>query len=139
MSAESKIGNSVKVMICQMFNGRLFRNNRGKFRTLDGNRVVSAGLSADGSSDEIGWTPITITQEMVGKTVAVFTAAEIKRDEIAYREWLSSGAKTARDQRKFIRIVNEQHGIAFCTFSEDDAKEKLRLAVDVLMHQRFND
>ena len=38
---------------------------------------LRAGLCT-GSSDTIGWTRITITQEMVGKSVPIFTAPEMK-------------------------------------------------------------
>lgn len=40
-------------------------------------RPLHAGL-AEGSGDLIGWTRITITPDMVGQTVAIFTSAEIK-------------------------------------------------------------
>lgn len=40
-------------------------------------RPLHAGL-APGSADLIGWTRITITPDMVGQTVAIFTSAEIK-------------------------------------------------------------
>lgn len=39
----------------------LVKNVRGNFRTMDGKRIVAAGLSAKGSSDLIGWRTITIT------------------------------------------------------------------------------
>lgn len=55
---------------------RIFRNNIGVAVYPDGSRVAY-GL-CPGSSDLIGWTPITITPEMVGKKLAVFTAIETK-------------------------------------------------------------
>lgn len=70
---------------------RLFRNNVGKgwvsncVRKLrDGSvlleeaRRIAFGLFA-GSGDWIGWTTVTITPEMVGTRVAVFTSIETKR------------------------------------------------------------
>jgi hypothetical protein len=38
---------------------------------------IQAGL-IDGSGDTIGWTTITVTPEMVGKQVALFTSIEAK-------------------------------------------------------------
>lgn len=55
---------------------RLFRNNVGQYIDRNGN-VIRYGL-CNGSSDLIGWTPVTITPDMVGRTVAVFTAVEAK-------------------------------------------------------------
>jgi len=45
--------------------------------TLSGARFVEAGLGT-GSSDGIGWTPVTVTPDMVGEQEAVFTAVECK-------------------------------------------------------------
>ena len=45
--------------------------------TLSGARFVEAGLGT-GSSDGIGWTPVVVTDDMVGSVVAVFTAVEAK-------------------------------------------------------------
>ena len=41
-------------------------------------RQIKYGL-CNGSSDLIGWTPITITPDMIGKKIAVFTAIEVKK------------------------------------------------------------
>ena len=57
---------------------RLYPNPSGVFQTRDG-RWVRAGL-APGSPDLVGWLPVTITAEMVGRTVAVFTGLETKRE-----------------------------------------------------------
>jgi hypothetical protein len=79
-----------------------FRNNVGLFRSLDGKRKQMCGLGV-GSSDRIGWTAVTITQEMVGSQVPVFTAIECKR---------SSGGKKLDQQTKFIDRVQAVGGIA---------------------------
>lgn len=80
---------------------RLFRNNRGKFRTMDGLRTVEAGLSAKGSSDLIGWTRVKITPDMVDSEIAVFTAVEVK----------TSKGKISKEQQDFIDAVNAAGGI----------------------------
>jgi VRR-NUC domain len=53
-------------------------------------RPLNAGL-CEGSSDLIGWTPVTITQSDVGKRVAIFTAVEVKygstRTTVAQAAW----------------------------------------------------
>ena len=55
---------------------RLFRNQVGRYALADG-RWLTSGLCV-GSSDLIGFTPVTITDAMVGKIVSVFTAVEAK-------------------------------------------------------------
>lgn len=56
--------------------GRKVKSKPGTV-TLASPRFIEAGLG-EGSSDGIGWTPVTVTPEMVGQTVAVFTAVEAK-------------------------------------------------------------
>ena len=53
------------------------RNNVGQYTDQKTGRPIRYGLGV-GSSDLIGWTPIVITPQMVGQTVAVFTAVEAK-------------------------------------------------------------
>ncbi len=86
--------------------GRVFRNNRGLFQTLDGKRKVRAGLEAPGASDLIGFMPVTITPDMVGKTVAVFMALECKEPN-----WKKPSDPHEIEQENFIRVVTESGGI----------------------------
>lgn len=81
---------------------KLFRNDngtawaggkatrRGGLTILDGARRITYGLMP-GSADLIGWTPIVITPEMVGQTVAVFTSIEAKTEN----DRLDDGGKQA--------------------------------------------
>jgi hypothetical protein len=55
---------------------RLWRNNTGALRDEHG-RLIRFGL-CEGSADLIGYSTVTITPDMVGQTVAVFTAVEVK-------------------------------------------------------------
>lgn len=56
-------------------------------------RPLHAGL-IEGAGDGIGWVPVTITEDMVGRTVAVFLSVEAKygtgRLETAQRTWHSN-------------------------------------------------
>lgn len=79
---------------------RLFRNQIGKYKLADG-RWLTSGLCV-GSSDLIGWTPTLVTQEMVGQTLAVFTAIETK----------AVGKKATGAQNNFIGAVVHDGGIA---------------------------
>ncbi len=82
------------------FGCRLLRNNNGVAMNSQG-RPVRFGLGV-GSSDLIGWTPVVITPQMVGKTLAVFTAAEVK----------ASRGKLTDDQANFLAAVDAAGGIA---------------------------
>jgi hypothetical protein len=78
----------------------IFRNNNGKFKNKHG-QWVRFGLGT-GTSDFIGWTTQIITADMVGRSVAIFTAIEIKASDETPNE----------DQQKFIDLVKKNGGIA---------------------------
>jgi hypothetical protein len=78
----------------------LFRNNVGLAKLADGRRI-RYGL-CPGSSDLIGWKTITVTPEMIGQKIAVFTAIEVK----------SRWGKTSAKQQNFIDVVRRAGGIA---------------------------
>ena len=88
----------------------LFRNNVGTATTSTGS-VLKFGL-CQGSSDLIGWTTITITPEMVGRRIAVFTAIEVK----------SATGRASDKQKKFINRIHDCGGIAGVARSLDDAE-----------------
>lgn len=75
-----------------------------------GARVFHAGL-VKGSSDLIGWTPVTITSEMVGQTVAVFTGVETK----------AAGGDERTHQENFINQVCAAGGRAGFAYSAEEA------------------
>lgn len=98
---------------------RLFRNNRGLFYTMDG-RKTRAGLEAEGASDLIGFAPVVITQDMVGKTVAVFLAAETKKSD-----WKKPRGEREEKQENFINFIKANGGIAFFINNAADLKKKI--------------
>lgn len=87
---------------------RLFRNNTGAIKDETG-RLVRFGL-CKGSSDLIGFKTVTITPEMVGKQVAIFTAIEVK----------TPTGKPTPEQLHFVNRVKELGGIAGIARSVDD-------------------
>jgi len=87
---------------------RLFRNNTGAIKDQTG-RLVRFGL-CKGSSDLIGFRPTVITPEMVGRTVAIFTAIEVK----------TPTGKPTPEQIHFIDRVKALGGIGGIARSIDD-------------------
>ena len=94
---------------------RLFRNNTGTLRDQHG-RPVTFGL-AKGSADLIGWTTRTITPEMVGQQVAVFTSIEVK----------SATGRLRPEQQQWLEAVQAAGGIAGVARSVCDANALLAL------------
>lgn len=89
---------------------RLFRNNVGGFRTLDG-RFIRTGLCV-GSHDLIGWRSVTITPEMVGMKIAQFVGLEAK----------SQRGKLTKEQLAFAEILNLAGGLASVVRTEEDVR-----------------
>lgn len=110
------------LLACSRGATRLFRNNVGQAwagkaeRLPDGNvlirdaRPFHAGLCV-GSSDLIGFSVVTITPEMVGRTVAIFSAVECK----------AAGGRVRPEQANFIEQVRKAGGIAGVARSDDEA------------------
>lgn len=88
----------------------MFRNNIGAYTTPEGYRV-KYGVGNPGGADLIGITPVTITPDMVGRTVGVFTAIEVK----------TKIGKPTEQQINFRRVILENGGIAGIARSADDA------------------
>jgi hypothetical protein len=97
-------------LTCSTGSTRLFRNNTGTLRDQHG-RPVSFGL-CKGSADLIGWTTRTITQEMVGQRIAVFTSIEVK----------AASGRLRPEQRQWLDAVQAAGGVAGVARSVDDAK-----------------
>lgn len=110
--SESKLLSKLLVRASEL-GCRVFRNQCGSYQLPDG-RWLSSGLCV-GSSDLIGWTPIEVTQSMVGTTVAVFTALETKvgRNEATVQ------------QAHFIARVRQAGGIALVVRELEDVETAL--------------
>lgn len=106
---EQDIQNLIRLELSESTEAKIFRNNTGSLK--QGNRTVHFGLCR-GSSDLIGWTPVEITPEMVGQTVAVFTAIEVKTPK----------GRATKGQKNFIEQVKNAGGIAGIARSAEEAK-----------------
>ena len=90
---------------------RLFRNNVGRLPDPRTGRWVEFGVGGKGAGDLLGWTTRTITSDMVGQPVAVFTSIEVK----------SASGRLRPEQRQWLEAVQAAGGIAGVARSVDDA------------------
>lgn len=77
-------------------------------------RPFRAGVP--GMSDLIGWVPVEITPDMVGKTVAVYTAVETK----------AKRGRVTTEQAAFIAVVSGAGGRAGVARTDGDLDNILR-------------
>ena len=128
--------NLVRELMCRAtsLGSRLFRNNVAKAWVgkshivpcdktyiltkgtvvIENPRRLHAGL-CKGSHDLIGWTPVKITEEHVGKTISVFTAVEAK----------TKSGKATKEQINFKDAVNNSGGISLIAKHPDDLNDHL--------------
>jgi hypothetical protein len=110
----------------RFFRCTLFRNNSGACKDETG-RVIRYGLGHISpnqqikSSDWIGITEVVITQEMVGRTLGVFTAFETKK-----RDWKPTKKFDEREikQNNFLQFIISKGGIAH--FVNDPTVDNLK-------------
>jgi hypothetical protein len=91
----------------------LWRNNSGVAQDSSGH-TVRYGVGPRGASDWIGYKVVEITEGMVGKSVAVFTACEAKAPD--------AGAPDDA-QIRFINRVNNAGGIALIVRERNDLEK----------------
>jgi hypothetical protein len=76
-NSETDLQQRIRLALGTHPDARLFRNQVGSLPDPRTGRLVTFGL-ARGSADLIGWRTVTVTPEMVGQRIAVFTSLEIK-------------------------------------------------------------
>jgi hypothetical protein len=118
MTPEGSAAQKVRVRATAWF-CRLFRNNSGVLPSIDSNRPVRFGLGNESkelnremkSHDYIGFTPIVITQDMVGNKVAVFTSVETKAEGFEVKKKYSKKSRE-QAQNNWSILIRENGGIA---------------------------
>jgi hypothetical protein len=106
---ESNIQNQIRLALSGA-GAVTFRNNVGQATTDDG-RVIRYGVCNPGGSDLIGWVPVVVTESMVGSTLAVFCAVEVKRP----------GGRVTEPQQRFLQAVRQAGGVAGVARSAEEA------------------
>jgi hypothetical protein len=117
MPSEQTIQQHIR-LACSSGNCRLFRNNTGTLKDANG-RPVQFGL-CKGSADLIGWRSVTITTEMVGQQIAVFTSIEVK----------AATGRIRPEQQQWLNAVQAAGGIAGVARSVGEAMDLLRITTD---------
>jgi len=107
---ETVLQQRIRLALGTRSNLRIFRNNTGSLPDPRTGRPIQFGLTR-GSADLIGWRTITITPEMVGQQLAVFTSLEVKT---------TTGPLTP-EQRNWLEAVKRAGGIAAVVRSVEDA------------------
>lgn len=126
MNAETRLQQEILLALSQA-GCVVWRNNvgqawMGKVIHQSGDQVTLAGAHkmpfglCVGSSDIIGIKPTVITQDMVGKTVGVFLAPEVK----------TPTGRMGKMQEPFLSGVREVGGIAGVARSVNDALDLIK-------------
>ena len=76
--------------------------------------ALADGSPVKGSADLVGRTTITITPEMVGQQIAVFTSLEAKN---------SKGGRVSTDQKNWLNQTAEAGGISGVFSSPEEAEQ----------------
>jgi len=112
--SETDLQQRIRLALGQRPDVRLFRNNTGTLPDPRTGRPVQFGL-ARGSADLIGYRTITITPEMVGQQVAVFTSLEVK----------TPTGRIRPEQTNWLHTIKRAGGIAAIVRSVDDARDAI--------------
>ena len=111
-NAETELQQRIRLALGTSPNLRIFRNQVGSLPDPRTGRLVTFGL-ARGSADLIGWRTITITPDMVGQQLAVFTSIEVK----------TPTGRVRPDQQAWLTTVQNAGGIAGIARSVSDATQ----------------
>lgn len=125
---EHEIQDQIRLYVSQNKLATIFRANVGQGWSgdkitkefnkiiIDNPRILKTGLPT-GFSDLFGIKPVVVTPEIVGKTLGVFCALEIKQAK----------GRTTAAQENFIKFVLQNGGLAGVARSPDDVERILRL------------
>ncbi len=111
-NAETNLQQHIRLALGTRADLRLFRNNTGTLPDPRTGRPVQFGL-ARGSADLIGLRTVTVTPDMVGQQLAVFTSIEVK----------TSTGRLTPEQNNWLHMVRRAGGIAGVARSIQDANE----------------
>lgn len=109
-NVETNIQQQIRLGLGTREDVRLFRNQVGQLPDPRTGRPVQFGL-AKGSADLVGWKTVTVTPDMLGQQIAVFTSIEVK----------TPNGRLSGPQRNWLHTVQTAGGIAGVARSPEDA------------------
>lgn len=109
-NAETDLQQRIRLALGTRHDLRLYRNQCGALPDPRTGRLVTFGL-ARGSADLIGWRTVTVTPDMVGQRIAVFTSIEVK----------TPTGRLTPAQQAWLGVVRGAGGIAGVARSVGDA------------------
>ena len=106
---------------------KMFRNNSGMLPNPDTGVPVRFGLGNESaklnkelkSGDLVGYSEITVTPEMVGKKIAVFTNIEVKSLGFIIKDVYNKNSREFA-QNEFNKLITSANGIAGFASSAQD-------------------
>jgi hypothetical protein len=110
-NAETTLQQQIRLAVGTNHDARIFRNQVGSLPDPRTGRLVTFGL-AKGSADLIGWRTITVTPDMVGSRLAIFTSIEVK----------TPTGRVRPEQQAWLEAVQHAGGIAIIARSVPDAE-----------------
>lgn len=117
MATKEAIASQVVHARAEQYGCRLYRNNSGVLMNDVGVPVrfglgnTKATIKQFKTGDFIGFMPVTITADMVGQTMAVFTNIECKAADFKLKPTYSKKSREYA-QKNYIDLVNAKGGIA---------------------------
>jgi hypothetical protein len=113
-NAETTLQQQIRLAVGSRSDLRLFRNQVGSLPDPRTGRLVTFGL-ARGSADLIGWRTVTVTPDMVGRRLAVFTSIEVK----------TPTGRLRPEQQAWLGVVRSAGGVAGVARSVSDVEDLL--------------
>lgn len=122
MNQETKVQNASFLRIGQRQDVLAWRQQVGKYRAMNNpDQIISVGVP--GMADSMMVVAVTVTPEMVGRTIGLAVAAEFK----------TATGKQAEAQKRWQRAFEARGGIYRLVRSPDEMEQ----LVDDVQHGRF--
>lgn len=112
MKKESNIQATIQLGLSD-YGIRTFRNNIGSAINPHNGNYIQYGVGGVGGSDLICIIPTVITPDMVGQTLGIFGAIEVKNET----------GRPSKDQLRFIEMIKISGGYSGVARSLEDALE----------------
>lgn len=120
-NAETNIQNAVLLAIGSRADCMAWRNQTGGFRAMDNpQRIIRVGTP--GAPDILSVMAVTITPDMVGRTIGVAVGIEVKT---------ATGAQR-KEQAKWQQALERRGGIYLLTRSPEQAQEQCQMVPRII-------